>query len=99
MNLQSCETNNLGQKNHFNVIFMVRSKVYHKEEIGGLLPSLRHVKIMSSREVNSIFINHFHYLICVNDLFMTCECVTFKTFLHLSKTWKRIERRKCGGVL
>lgn len=52
MNLQSCETNNLGQKNHFNVIFMVRSKVYHKEEGGGLPPSLEHVKIMNSSEVD-----------------------------------------------
>jgi hypothetical protein len=51
MNLQSCETNNLGQKYHFNAIFMARSKVYHKEKGGGLLPSLGHVKRMSSREV------------------------------------------------
>jgi hypothetical protein len=51
MNLQGCESNNLGQKNHFNVIFMVKSKVYHKEEGGGLLPNLGHLKIMSSREV------------------------------------------------
>jgi hypothetical protein len=31
---------------------MVRSKVYHKEEGGGLPPSLEHVKIMNSSEVD-----------------------------------------------
>ncbi len=51
MNVQSCEINNFKQKNHFNAIFMVRSKIYHKEEGGGLLTNLGHVKIMSLRGV------------------------------------------------
>ncbi len=64
--------------NHINAILTMKFRVYYREENGGIFSNLNFVndelKISSMwSKVDFIFINHLHYLACLNDLFMRCS--------------------------
>jgi hypothetical protein len=60
MNMQNCKIHNLrilelsfgnsGIKNHFNLVLMMRSKVYYKEEGEDLFSSIGHVNILNPKQ-------------------------------------------------
>jgi hypothetical protein len=60
MNMQNCKIHNLrilelsfgnsGIKNHFNLVLMMRSKIYYREEGEGLFPSIGHVNILNPKQ-------------------------------------------------
>jgi hypothetical protein len=47
------------KKKHFNVILMMRSRVYYKEEGGGFLPNLGCMNLMSSRQIHDSKLTSF----------------------------------------
>jgi hypothetical protein len=62
----------------FNHINTMKFRVYYREENGDIFSNLDFVsdelKISSMwSKVDLIFINHLHYLACLNDLFMRCS--------------------------